>query len=123
VTVAWKNGRECSRAIAQAMPFLEKAREVFVLLVDQPVRRAGEEYREGDNVINHLDRHGIKATLVRVTSGKMDTSEAILLEATRMKANLLVMGAQTGGGLLKWFNSGISRGVISASAIPLLMAH
>jgi nucleotide-binding universal stress UspA family protein len=123
VTLAWNNSRVCTRALSEALPFLERAREVFVLEVDQLVRRDGREYRDIDNVIRHLDRHGIKATLVKARSGEMDTSEAILSEAVRMKTDLLVMGVQTDGGLLNWFNGDVSRGVMSASTIPLLMAH
>lgn len=123
VTIAWNGSRECSRALSQAMPILTKAREVTVVLVDPTLRRAGAEFRHGDDIIGHLSRHEVQATLARVTSGELHTSEAILAEAARIETDLLVMGAQAEGGLLQWLQGSTSREVFAASPIPLLMAH
>jgi nucleotide-binding universal stress UspA family protein len=123
VAIAWNGSRECSRAVSQAMPFIKKAREVSVVLVDPPLRKAGEDFRPGDDIISHLKCHDISASLARVSRGELHTSEAILAEVTRSKAELLVMGAQAKGGILQWFQGTTSREVFAAAPIPLLMAH
>jgi nucleotide-binding universal stress UspA family protein len=123
ITVAWNHSREASRAVARALPLLQKARKVTVVLVDQPLRRAGETRRPGDDVISHLEHHGVSASLSRVTREQLKTSEAILAEAARMGSDLLVMGAQAEGGLLQWFRGSVSREVLATSSIPLFMAH
>ena len=123
VTIAWNGSKEASRAVAAAMPLIVQAREVVVLLVDQPLRRAGEDVRPGDDIVNHLNRHGVKATLSRVTSADLSISQAILTEVGRTKTQLLVIGAQADGGLLQWLQGSIARETFAASQIPLLIAH
>jgi nucleotide-binding universal stress UspA family protein len=123
VTIGWNGSREAARAVREAMPFFVRAREVVVLLVDQPLRRAGESHTPGRDLVAHLEHHGIKASLSRVTSEDLQTSEAILAEVTRLGSQILVIGAHAEGGLFRWFKHGVSRDVISAANIPLLMAH
>ncbi|MGH6769870.1 MAG: universal stress protein [Xanthobacteraceae bacterium] len=123
ITVAWNHSREASRAVARAMPLIQQARSVNVVLVDQPLRRAGDARRPSDDVIDHLKHHGISASLSRVAREQLRTSEAILAEAGRMGSDLLVMGAPAEGGLLQWFRGSVSREVLAASSVPLFMAH
>ena len=123
ITIAWNGSKEASRAVAAAMPLIVQAREVVVLLVDQPLRRAGEDVRPGDDIVKHLNRHGVQATLSRVTSADLSISQAILSEVGRTKTQLLVIGAQAEGGLLQWLQGSIARETFAASPIPLLIAH
>lgn len=63
VLVAWDGGREASRAIADAMPFLAKARQVTVMSI-----HAGAEERAADGVSRarlaaYLRSHGIDAQI------------------------------------------------------------
>jgi nucleotide-binding universal stress UspA family protein len=94
-----------------------------VLLVDQPLRKAGEARRPGDELVTHLSHHGVKAKLSRVARDELRTSDAILAEVTRMKSELLVMGAHAEGGIMSWFRSDVARDVVAAASIPVLMAH
>jgi nucleotide-binding universal stress UspA family protein len=123
ITIAWNGSREASRAVGFAMPLLQAAVEVTVLLVDQPLRTAGDDIRPGQDIMSHLDHHKVNCVLARVTSGEMKTFEAILAETAKNEAQLLVMGAQAEGGLMQWFRGSVSRQVLSAAPIPLFLAH
>jgi nucleotide-binding universal stress UspA family protein len=122
ITIAWNGSREAVRAVAEAMPLLKQAEAVTVLLVDQE-RRAGDEARPGDDILRHLTRHGVEAKIARVAASDLKTSEAILAEAKRHGAELLVIGAQAEGGLLQWLRGSVSREVVSSANVPLFMAH
>lgn len=123
VIIAWNGSRESVRAVAEAMPLLEQAQAVVVLLVDQ-MRRAGTDERPGEDIMSHLSRHGIKATLAHVAKRELKTSEAILAEAKLQGGDLLVIGAQAEGGLLRWLlKDSVSRDVVSKTPMPLFMSH
>lgn len=122
IAVAWNSSRESARADAEAIPLLTRAEAVVVLLVDQ-LRRAGTDTRPGDDVLLYLTRHGVKAKVARVAKETLKTSEAILAEAKRQNADLLVMGAQAEGGVLQWLRGSVSRDLVSKTFLPLLMAH
>lgn len=123
ITIAWNGSKEASRAVAAAMPLIVQAQEVVVLLVDQPLRRAGEEERPGDEIIKHLSRHDVRAKLARVASADLSKSQAILSEVSRAKAHLLVIGAQAEGGLLQWLQGNTAQETYAASTVPLLIAR
>ena len=122
ITIAWNGSRECARAVSQAMPFITSAKDVTVVLIDPALRQAGDAARPGDNIIKHLERHGVHATLARATRGDLSVSDAILAEADRTRSGLVVMGAQPDGGLMGWLRGSVSRNVFTATKIPLLMA-
>ena len=122
ITIAWNSSRESARSVVEAMPLLKQAESVTVLLVDQ-LRRAGTEKRPGDDVLQYLTRHGAKAKIARVAKEELKTSEAILAEAKRQNADLLVIGAQAEGGILQWLRGSVSRDLLAKTSLPLLMAH
>jgi nucleotide-binding universal stress UspA family protein len=122
VTVAWNGSRESVRAITEAMPLLQRAMSVAVLLVDQ-LRRAGDETRPGADILLHLQRHGVEAKVVHISKEEMKTADAILTECKRLGADMLVMGAQAEGGVLQWFKGSVSRDVVARTEIPVLLAH
>ncbi len=97
--LAWNNSREAAMAMQAALPLMKEAKKVTVLLVDEPLRRAGASFRPGDEILLRLQHHGISPALVRVASEGLSTAEAIVAEIHRLDADLLVMGAQAEGGL------------------------
>lgn len=122
VVVAWNGSRECARAVHCAMSFLQRALNVWVVCVDPSLRKAGDDDRPGDDIIAHLGRHGILATLARVSASDMDVAQAIMAEAERVHADLIVMGGETAGGLLQWLQGSSSRRILSTSRIPVFIA-
>jgi nucleotide-binding universal stress UspA family protein len=121
--VAWNGSRESARALNASFPLLRHVKAVTVLLVDAALRRAGETYRPGDEVLTRLEHYGISAELDRVASDGFMTADAIIAEVNRLGADLLVMGAQAEGGLRQWFHSSVSRQVLADANIPLLIAN
>jgi nucleotide-binding universal stress UspA family protein len=121
--LAWNNTREASRAMQDALPLMMEAKKVTVLLIDQPLRRAGASFRPGDEIMARLQHHGISPALVRVASEGLSTAEAIVAEIHRLGADLLVMGAQAEGGMRQWFAGSTSRKVLAEADFAMLIAH
>ncbi len=120
VLVGWKNTREAARAVAEAVPLLQQADNVIVVLVEE----AG--YRHGDtsatDIGRYLSRHGINAE-IRVITDSPVPGAALLREASASGANLLVMGAYGHSRLQELVLGGATRDVLANATIPVLMAH
>ncbi len=122
VLVAWKNTREAAVALAAALPLLRRATEVRVAVIEEG--GAGEQRREaaGDDIGRYLSRHGVNAE-IRLIAGWTDTAAAILNEAEKSAADLIVLGAYGHSRLREWALGGVTREVLSRSPVPVLTAR
>ena len=106
------------KAINYAMPFLEKADRVSVIEVDA-------ENHSGpgtEDVTNYLAWHGVRAE-GRDLERKGSDSESLLAATSAAGADMLVMGAYTRSRLRRLVFGGVTRDVLTRSAVPVLMAH
>jgi nucleotide-binding universal stress UspA family protein len=122
ILIAWKNTREAARAVAGAMPLLQRAKVVVVGTVEE--ERAGEppKLEPGAAIARHLERHGVNVQLRHLT-GTGNAAEALMTEAGRAAAQLMVMGAYGHSRLREWLLGGVTRTVLERSEMPVLAAH
>ena len=76
VMVCWDGSRAATRAIADAMPFLEKAKQVEVVVIGNKPAKSDE--LSGADLGQHLARHGMKVEVKRITSPDIDVPSTIL---------------------------------------------
>lgn len=122
ILVGWNGSREAARAVAEALPFLQLAGEVAVAVVEED--GAGEQQRTepGADIGRYLSRHDVAAE-VRKIAGWDDAGEAIMNEARRFGADMLVMGGYGHSRFREWVLGGVTRLALSEADIPVLMAH
>ena len=73
VLIAWKDTPQAARAVADAMPLLQRARSVVVAIVDEELGAAEERGNAPDEDIGrYLSRHGIEAE-VHIIDGWTNT--------------------------------------------------
>jgi nucleotide-binding universal stress UspA family protein len=122
ILVAWNGSRECARALAEAMPYLHKAKKVAVVSVIAEAE-VEEDATIGIEAVNHLKHHGIEATLHHPKRRSSDVGVALIAEARRQKADLIVMGGYGHSRLREWLLSGVTYELLHKAPVPLLIAH
>ena len=121
VLVAWDGSRAATRAIGDAMPFLEKAKQVEVVVVGNKPPKSDET--PGADLGQHLARHGIKTTVKRITAPDIDVQSAILSHAADCSADMIVMGGYGHSRLREFVLGGVTRGLLESMTVPVLMSH
>ena len=116
ILVAWNDSRESTRALAEAMPYLHKAKTIAVVsVVDEDME---EGATIGTEAVTHLRRHGIEATLHHPKKRKGDVGAALIAEARRQKADLIVMGGYGHSRLREWLLGGVTYELLHEAPVP-----
>jgi len=121
VMLCWDGGRTATRAIADSMPFLEKAKQVEVVVVGSKPPKSDEV--SGADLGQHLARHGLKVDVKRITSPDIDVPSTILSYAADSSADMIVMGGYGHSRLREFVLGGATRGLLESMTVPVLMSH
>jgi hypothetical protein len=120
VLIAWKPTASSARAVCAALPFLRLAASVHVATWED----AHDLDRNNPLPIErYLQRHGITATVHQGGRPSGDMGELLLALAADVHADLLVMGCYGHSRVREWVLGGVTRSVLRAATLPLLMAH
>ena len=121
VAVAWDFSRAAARAVADALPILELAKQVRIVTVVN--EKALGSKRSGEELAKNLARHGIDVVLDNVDA-KGDTIGALLESYTSSQgADMLVMGAYGHSRLREFVLGGATRSMLSKPSLPILLSH
>jgi nucleotide-binding universal stress UspA family protein len=121
VIVCWDGSREATRAVGDAMPLLERAKSVDVLIV--ATDKAKRDANAGAGPSQHLARHGLKTEIKRVEAGDIDVTSAILSYVADNSADFIVMGGYGHSRLREFILGGVTRNMLAAMTVPTLMSH
>ena len=121
VVAAWDGSAEAARAINDALIFLKQASRV-VLLVGV-LQDTDEETPRTEDMIAHLQRHGVAAEPMLVDAKEGDVGRVLLGTAKDLGADLMVMGAFHHSRWREFILGGVTLTVLEEATIPLLMAH
>lgn len=122
VLVAWKAGRESTRAVNDALPILKKSERVTLLAIN-----SSDVYDDDDtlysNILDHLGRHGISAAVERVPALQLSIGDTLLNRTFEEGYDLLVMGAfaHTPQGTLSL--GSVARQMLQQATVPILFSH
>jgi nucleotide-binding universal stress UspA family protein len=121
IVAAWDGSAEASRAINDALTFLKPASRV--VLVTGVAEEGDERASRSEDMIAHLERHGVTAEFVRVKIGEGDIGRLLLSKAKDLGADLIVMGAFHHSRWREFILGGVTLTVLEEAPIPLFMAH
>ncbi|HWK95047.1 MAG TPA: universal stress protein [Pseudolabrys sp.] len=121
VMVCWDGGRAATRAIADSMPLLRKAKQVEIVMIASKSAKGDEV--AGADLGQHLARHGLKVDVKRITSPDIDVASTILSYAADSGADMIVMGGYGHSRLREFVLGGATRGILESMTVPVLMSH
>ena len=121
VLLCWDGGRQAARAIADALPFLHRAKAIEVVIVATEPLKSNE--LPGANIARHLARHDLNVDLKRIVTGETDVANTILSYAADVSADFIVMGGYGHSRLREFILGGVTRGLLSSMTIPTLLSH
>lgn len=115
--LAWDGSRSAARAMSDSLALLETQGKVTVLTIgEQELARPAEE------VVTHLERHGISATAERIAADP-GPARALVAYCRDRDPCLLVMGAYEHSKFREDFLGGVTARVLRDTPIPVLLSH
>ncbi len=120
VAIAWKESREAARAVAFALPSLAAADRVTIVSVEEDARTAVEAC---ERLRHALIWHNTATTMRHIKPEGREPVEALLAAVAAQGADLLVMGGYGHSRLREVVFGGVTRRVLQAADVPVLMAH
>ena len=122
VMLCWDGSASATRAIADAMPLLERARRIdLVIVANEPGK---QDEIEGADMGAHLARHGLNVEVKRtVLGGDTDVADVILSYAADAGTDFIVMGGYGHSRLREFVLGGVTRSIFQSMTAPVLMAH
>jgi nucleotide-binding universal stress UspA family protein len=121
VIICWDGSRTAARAVADAIPILDKSSRIEIVSVTN--ERGKEDEIEGADIGQHLARHGLKVDVHRVSRGNIDVADALLSHAADSAADLMVMGGYGHSRLREFVLGGVTRSIFQSMTLPVLLSH
>jgi nucleotide-binding universal stress UspA family protein len=122
VVVAWKDTRECRRAVRDALPLLHEAKEVLLVAVGEYESHVQSKKSLAD-VTAYLVRHRVIVAdqIWRAPRGRVAAELFQFLEDER--ADLIVAGGYGHSRLGEWIFGGVTRELLAASPVCCMLSH
>lgn len=123
VLVAWKAGRESTRAVNDALMLLKQAAKVRVLAINSTNSYDDDGEALCATICAHLERHGVVTVAERLTSPAGSVGDLLLNHAWENGCDLLVMGAYAHTPQKTLVLGTVARQLLNQMTLPVLMAH
>lgn len=121
VLIGWDGSTTATRAIHSALPVLEKAEKVTILVIE---KSAGTDAGQpGAEVANYLARHNMNVTIEVVTNPQTSVADTVLNHVSDNGNDLVVMGGYGHSRMREFLFGGATREILESMTVPVLMAH
>jgi len=121
VAVAWDFSRAAARAVSDAAPLLEKAKQVRVVTVIN--EKNLDRKHSAEELSKNLSRHGIDVVLDRIDAKGRSIGDVLENYVVSHAADLLVMGAYGHSRLREFVLGGATNSLLSKPPLPILFSH
>lgn len=118
VIIAWDGSERVMSAVRRAVPLLTLAAEIKIVQIGEC---AGDALNVKE-AATYLSRHGIHAE-VELAPDASSVAVAIRSEAERYGADYLLMGAYSHSPIREALFGGVTRAMLSACSLPMVLGH
>lgn len=120
VMIAWDGSRTAIRAVHAALPILELAGKITVVMVENGRKGKGEP---GADIATYLARHGFKVNVETIASPETSVADALLNYISDNGVDLVVMGGYGHSRMREFVLGGATYGMLRSMTVPVVMAH
>jgi nucleotide-binding universal stress UspA family protein len=120
--IAWKDTREARRAIRDALPLLKTAQNVAIAMANPQVLSPTAIDAQVSDLKRYLERHAVALDQQIETVAGEDDGPILFHLASTYNADLIVAGAYGRTRLSEWVFGGVTRYLLTTSAIPCLFS-
>ncbi len=119
--IAWKDTREARRAVHDALPLLQQAKEVAIAVVHSKTSETSDA--QIADIVQYLSRHKVSVTQ-QIANVSNEAEGNILLQlAEEHRVDLIVAGAYGRTRLGEWIFGGVTSDLLRKSRIPCLFSN
>ncbi len=118
--IAWDGSSTAARAVHAALPVLELAGSVEIVIVASNKAWNGEP---GADVATYLARHGLDVSIATLNRDGGDVGRTLIAYLKAQGADLCVMGAYGHSRLREFIVGGATQTMLEQMPVPTLMAH
>ena len=119
VLLAWNASPQAARAVAAAIPFLQRAARVTIISVG----RGAPPSPTAEELARSLAWHGIGAHPRDIEQGDRRVRDILLSEAEAAGADLLIIGAYSHSRMRQVVLGGVTEHLLDHAGLPVLMTH
>ncbi len=121
IAIAWDGSARSARAVSDALPLLQAAQSVAVVVV------GGEKdisnIAPGTELLGYLSRHGVSGEVVSLAAKDGNAAGALRRYAQETSAELIVMGAFVHSRFRQAVLGGVTRSLLENSPVPIFLTH
>ncbi len=121
IGVAWDFSRTATRAVSDALPLLEKAENVCIVIVKN--EKSFNSQRSPEELAENLARHGIDVVLDEVDAEGRPIGEVLKAYVLSRGIDLLVMGAYGQSRWREFVLGGATRSLLSKPPVPVFFSR
>jgi nucleotide-binding universal stress UspA family protein len=123
IAIAWNGSAESARALHSALPLLRHASRIVLLSGERHAPFSAPRRNSEIDIARYLEWQRLRVERVNIEADGDYAGVAILEEAQRASADLLVLGAYGRTRFSEWFLGGVTRHMLEHATLPLLMRH
>jgi nucleotide-binding universal stress UspA family protein len=120
--IAWKDTRECRRAVRDALPLLHEAKEVLLFEAGE-----GESKAQAKQALAELTRYLVRHRVIVAgeiwRQARKNAGSEILELARDENADLIVAGGYGHSRLGEWIFGGVTHELLASSPVCCLLSH
>jgi nucleotide-binding universal stress UspA family protein len=121
VGIAWDFSRPAARAVADALPILQRAKTVRVVTVTK--EKTIDTRRSASDLARNLAHHGVEAILEEEDAAGRSIGQALEGYVTGRGIDLLVMGAYGHSRMRDFIMGGATKALVADPPVPVLLSH
>ena len=120
--IAWKDTRECRRAVRDALPFLQQAKEVLLVGIGEGESESKAK-RTLSDVAAYLLRHRVAAAHEVWRQAQGPVAAELLRHVQDEKTDLIVAGGYGRSRLGEWIFGGVTHELLASSPVCCMLSH